>query len=289
MRKIVRECLSPPISYTKPSFVMPLGACDSHSHVTPGGTWNLVEDASYEPSPAPPDESRRMRSALGFQRGVIVQASAFGQDNSGVIEALQDDPHSLRGIVVSDETLSDQRIEQLHGHGVRGMRFITSGLGGTVGTRSMVALAPRIAPFGWHVEILANSAQWPELLPILRRIPCKVVIDHLGYLPPEIGDDEPSVGAVYELVVDHGAFVKLIGYRLSEKLGNAAIVGRAQKLFRLAPDRMLWGTDWPHVGIATPIDAGVLLNDFAGWFGNDKDVLERVLANNPAGLYQFDA
>lgn len=287
MRKIVRECLPPPSRYTKPAFAMPAGACDSHSHVTPTTTWNLATDASYEPCPTPPRESRRMRSALGFDRGIVVQASAFGQDNSGVTEALRDDPVSLRGVIVSDESISDVEIERLHALGVRGMRFITSGLGGTVGTKAMVALGPRMAHFGWHAEVLPAAVQWPDLLPVLRKMPCKVVVDHLGYLPAGLADDDPSVLALYELVADHGAFVKLIGYRLSETRGGSALARRAQKLFCLAPDRMVWGTDWPHVGLSASVDAGVLLNDFAGWFDNDKDVLDRVLAANPAKLYQF--
>jgi len=248
-----------------------------------------VEDASYEPCPTPPIESRRMRSALGFQRGVIVQASAFGQDNSGIFEALRDNPDSLRGVIVSDEGISDNELEQLHTLGVRGMRFITSGLGGTVGTASMVALGPRIAQLGWHVEVLPAAAQWPALLPVLRNMPCEVVVDHLGYLPVELGDTDPSLRALCELVSDHGAYVKLIGYRLSEKLGSPALARRAQNLFRLAPDRMVWGTDWPHVGLAASVDAGVLLNDFSSWFDNDMDVLERILAANPAKLYRFQA
>ncbi|AVK72243.1 hypothetical protein BJN34_0300 [Cupriavidus necator] len=157
MSAVEQESLPPPESYTTPTFVVPDGAWDGHSHVTPRGSWALVSDASYLPAPAPPEKHRQMRAALGLQRGAVIQASVFGTDNTGVIEALTDEPGILRGVVVAGQTIDDAEIERLHGIGVRGMRFITNGLGGTVGTQAMVALAPRIAEFGWHAEVTSWS------------------------------------------------------------------------------------------------------------------------------------
>ncbi|WP_063830518.1 amidohydrolase family protein [Cupriavidus sp. SK-3] len=290
MSAVEQGSLPPPESYATPTFVVPGGAWDCHSHVTPRGNWALVSDASYLPAPAPPEKHRKMRAALGLQRGAVIQASVFGTDNTGVIEALTDEPDILRGVVVAGQTIDDAEIERLHGIGVRGMRFITNGLGGTVGTQAMVALAPRIAEFGWHAEVLPGPTQWPELLPVLEALPCKIVIDHMGGFPPEFGVNHPTTQVIRKLLVERGAWVKLIGYRLSDDLMDSRVIERAHAFYGDAPGQMIWGTDWPHVGIKKPVDAGQLLNAFARWFDNDPEVMHRVLAMNPACLFdQYDA
>lgn len=287
MIPFVKECLPPPERYTRPTFRMPAGACDSHSHVTPVGTWKLAPDASYVPAPCPPEAHRRMRSALGLERAVVIQASAFGTDNSGVLDALADEPETVRGVVVVNESISDEALADLHRSGVRGARFITNGLGGTVGFASLKALAPRISSLGWHIELLPDPAHWSELLPILKSLTCPIVLDHMGYLPASVGLDDRAMRVISDLVIDRGAWMKLVGYRLSPDLEDARLIERAHAFYRAAPERMIWGTDWPHLGLATRIDAGKLLNVFASWFDNDAAVLERVLAANPSRLFDF--
>lgn len=285
--QVVTRCFPPSSSYSTPSFDVPAGACDSHCHVTPRDHARVTPDASYVPQPCPPEELARMRNALGLERSVIVQASVYGLDNRGVEAALAQGPQTLRGVVVSDRRVSDAQLSTWHQLGVRGMRFIMSGqLGGTVGVEDLVQLAPRLAELGWHAEILPRTEDWNELLPVLTRLPCRLVIDHLGGMPA--GHTDPAgVAAIDYLIAEGRTWVKLIGYRLSEDLHDPRLRKRAQHFYRLAPHRMVWGSDWPHVGMAKPQDAGVLLDVLAAWLERDPAALADVLVRNPEALFDF--
>jgi 2-pyrone-4,6-dicarboxylate lactonase len=266
-----------------------LRSCDSHCHVTPADYEDVTPDASYHPQPAPPQELERMRAALGLKRSVVVQASVYGLDNRGVEAALRRDPQNLRGVVVSNQDVSDAQLDSWHSLGVRGMRFIMSGqLGGTVGIDDLIGLAPRLAARGWHAEILPRHDEWDDVLPVLSRLPCDLVIDHLGGMPAD--KDDPGMLAALDYLLSGGrTWLKLIGYRLSKDLLDPRLVTRAQRFYSLAPQRMVWGSDWPHVGMADPQDAGRLLNAFAKWFDHDAAVLANVLVLNPEALFDYSS
>lgn len=281
------RCLSPQQDCARPTFELPTLACDCHSHVTPSSKWNLAPDASYMPAETPPSLSRQMRQALGFARGVIVQSSVFGNDNSGVLEALAGDPGGLRGVAVADRFVSDDELWRWHSLGVRGLRFIASGFGGAVNIADMVALAPRIAELGWHVEIQLAMHQWIELFPALKRLSATLVIDHMGGIPVEVDQQHESILAMRRLVRERGAFVKLISYRLGGDSQHPNIVNRVQQLYADAPKQMLWGTDWPHVMCQPMVDTGVLLNEFGCWFDHDAAALKLILETNPSHLFDF--
>jgi predicted TIM-barrel fold metal-dependent hydrolase len=279
-------CLPPPDHYEAPRFTVPAYACDSHCHVTPRDYENTVPEASYRPSQASPAALRQLRESIGFGRSVVIQASVYGLDNRAVEEALRDEPDALRGVVVADRHVSDAQIDKWHALGVRGMRFIVSGqLGGTVGREDLLQLAPRLAERGWHAEVALRAEQWRELLPVLLSLSCTVVIDHFGGLPPDITGEEEQ--AIFSLVSTGRAWFKLIGYRLSPDLMDGRLIDRAQRLFAAAPERLVWGTDWPHVGLSAASDAGRLLNAFAGWFDHDAGALKQVLSLNPEVLFDF--
>lgn len=250
---------------------------------------NTVIDASYKPAPASPEELRRLRRAIAFERSVVVQASAYGKDNRAVEQALREDPSALRGVVVADAQTSDTQLDTWHSMGVRGMRFILSGqLGGTVDLDDLQLLAPRLAARGWHAEILPHESQWSSLETLLSQLPCTLVVDHLGgWSMNEEGGEAERV--LLSLLATGRAWVKLIGYRLSADLLDPRVVRRAQRFYAQAPNRMLWGSDWPHVGFTAPHDAGKLLNAFAAWFDRDASVMNRVLASNPEELFDFPA
>lgn len=285
--KVETACHPPPIAYAAPSGAIPAWACDSHCHVTPVDHANVTPDASYHPAPAPPDEMDRMREAIGLQRSVVVQASVYGLDNRGVEAALKRDPGNVRGVVVADRNVSDRQLDIWHTLGVRGMRFIMAGqLGGTVGMDDLQRLAPRLAAREWHAEILVRPEQWGVLLSELRRLPCNLVIDHLGGVPAD--DNDPIAdAAILSLLGEGSTWLKLIGYRLSKDLLHPRLITRAQTFYDAAPTRMVWGTDWPHVGMGDRHDAGVLLNAFIQWFDSDSEVLEKILASNPEELFDF--
>lgn len=281
------DCLPAPDGYEPPKFAVPAQACDTHFHVTPTPPWHTAPDASYQPVASSPASARRMQSALGLSRAVVVQASVFGVDNRGVLEALAAQPGRLRGTVVLGPAVTDAEIETMHAMGVRGYRCISNGLGATMSLDTMRALAPRVAEYGWHVEILPALDQWQDLLPILVKLPTRVVIDHMGGIPAEATLDHPACKALRRLVRERGACVKLIGSRVSADPLDPRLIERAQALYEDGADGMVWGTDWPHVGMTRMPDAGSLLNAFAQWFDHDKDVLSRILATNPASIFDF--
>jgi predicted TIM-barrel fold metal-dependent hydrolase len=283
---IASVCLPPPAHYEVPRFTVPAWSCDSHCHVTPHDYENTVPDASYRPAPATPAALRQLRAAIGFGRSVVIQASVYGLDNRAVEQALRGEPDVLRGVVVADRRVSDAQIDQWHALGVRGMRFIMSGqLGGTVGLEDLVQLASRLSERGWHAEVALRSEQWTELMPVLRSLGCPLVIDHLGGLPPEMAGEAEQ--AIFSLLSAGRAWIKLISYRLCPDLMEPRLIHRAQRLYAAAPERMVWGTDWPHVGLTEGSDAGRLLNAFAGWFDHDAGALNQMLSLNPEVLFDF--
>ncbi|GER10150.1 amidohydrolase family protein [Variovorax boronicumulans] len=285
--QLTAACLPPPENYAAPDFQVPARACDSHCHVTPEDFLNTVPDASYEPAPAPPAELRRLRRSIKFERSVVVQASVYGKDNRAVEQALRAEPQVLRGVVVGDADTTDAQLDAWHAMGVRGMRFIMSGqLGGTVDLNDLKVLAPKLADRGWHAEILPREDQWPSLKSTLEQLPCTLVVDHLGGL--SLGAQSGEAEHVLSSLLSTGrVWVKLIGYRLSADLRDPRIARRAQRLYSEAPTRMVWGTDWPHVGFSVEQDAGILLNALASWFDHDASAIERILASNPEELFDF--
>lgn len=283
------QSLPPPEHYAPPGFPVPPGACDAHTHIVPASGWQLVPDASYEPAPAPPPAHRAMRKALKLDRGVIVQPSIFGTDNSALLSALAEEPQRLRGEAVVAASTSDAELERLHAAGVRGLRFVFGSLGGGQGLDALIALAPRIVTLGWHAEILLREKQWTEYLDALLALPCTLVIDHMGSIPAEVGPDQAAVRAMRRLVVEHGAWVKLIGYRLSKDPADPRITERARLLIADAPEHMVWGSDWPHVFAKPMPDAGLLLGSLDAWVQGDASLRQRILADNPARLFDFPA
>ncbi len=283
------KSLSPPSEYERPRFAVPRGACDSHTHVIPEGGWKLVPEANYTPAPAPAQVHLAMLDSLGLDRGVVVQPSIFGTNNTAVVEAIAQAPMRLRGVAVIDPSITDDTLQSLHAKGIRGARFNVM-LGGGGGLHAMNELASRLAALDWHAEILVDGQLLPDLLPALQALPCRLVIDHMASLRADVALDAPPALALRALVADRDTWVKLSGtYRLAEQASDSRLAARGRMLVKEAPDRMVWGSDWPHVACAVMPDAGELLNVLAEWFDADQATLQRILVNNPARLFDFPA
>lgn len=283
------KSLPPPTTYQKPRFAMPRGACDTHAHVIPDGEWTLVPGANYTPAPAPASVHLNMLDALGIERGVVVQPSIFGTDNAAVVQAIAHAPQRLRGVAVVDASMSDAALQALHSQGIRGARFNVM-LGGGGGLKAMTELSPRLAALGWHAEILVDGHLLPELAPALKALPCRLVIDHMASLRADVGLDAAPTRALRALVTERDTWVKLSGaYRLADQALDPRLAERGRMLVQEAPDRMVWGSDWPHVAFSVMPDAGELLNVLADWFNADPAALQRILVDNPARLFDFPA
>ena len=278
-----------------PSFEMPAGACDCHAHVCgPADRYSYYAKRIYTPEDAPVGEYRQMLATLGVTRAVLVQPSFYGTDNSAMLDAIQVAGANFRGVAVLDDDVSEAELARLHEGGVRGVRFNivdTREDKGVLPVERLRRMAERVERFGWHIELLMHVDEFPDLDRAFAGFPVDLVFGHLGYVRTEKGTEAPGFQALLRLMKTGKAWVKLTGpYRISgQDLPHEDTNAFAHALLSAAPDRVLWGTDWPHVmvnwTIPMPNDgrlADVLLN----WVP-DAGLRRQVLVDNPAKLYGF--
>lgn len=283
-------CAAPRPDIEASVFEMPVGTVDAHAHVistSPG--YPMVAQRSYTPPAATEQQYIAMLDKLGCSFGVLVQVSVHGADNRYMLEVLRRHPQRLRGIAVVSAEVSDRELEAMHEAGVRGLR-INVLFGGGVGFAAMETLAHKIKDLGWHMEFLMDVQTLPDLLPSMARLPVPGVIDHMGHTPVHAGLSSLGFAALRELVVAHGYWVKLSGaYRISDQFPTFDdVLPYAETLINDAPDRMVWGSDWPHVSLVPEKmpDTGRLRNLLAKW-APDEAVRRGILVENPARLYGF--
>lgn len=280
----------------RPSFAVPRGACDCHVHIFgPYSDFPLGGSRSYTPPEAPAEMLIALMDSLGLDRAVIVNGTAYNKDSRIMVAALEAYPHRLRGVGVLDAETSDVELDRLHQAGVRGIRinlYRKDGrlayLGG-VGMDAFDALAPRIAERGWHAQVWINVADLPELLPGFDKYPIDIVVDHMGRFVPASGTQEPGFNLLCDLLRDHGRYwTKVSGADRMSVAGSPYldVDPFAKALIGANPDRLVWGSDWPHVNHASmPLDVE-LLNLLPRWTV-DETIIKKILADNPAKLYDF--
>lgn len=269
------------------------GAADCHHHIY-DDRFPSDPRAALRPPEATVAMYRRLREHLGLSRSVVVQPSTYGTDNRCLLDALTQLGDTARGVAVVDERTDDATLRDMHEAGVRGIRFNLARPAGSPAAL-LEAGARRIAPMGWHVQIHAPATRVAELVPVLAGLPVPVVIDHLGRFPqPEAMRHE--AWPVLRRLVDGGrAWVKLSGAYHDTRVGppsyeDSAALARAW--LAAAPERVVWGTDWPHPAATAgekPLpDDACLLDLLADW-APSADALRRVLVDNPIALYGFGA
>ena len=271
---------------------LPAHACDVHAHVCgPRDRFPLVANRLYNPPEASGAEYLHMLDTLGIERGVLVQPSVYGTDNSAMLEALIESPTRLRAVAVLPFDVSPAEVGRLHALGVRGVRCNIVDLKegrGQLPLAGLRALANTIAPFGWHIEFLMHVNEFPDLDRQLRELPVPLVFGHLGYVPSQQGITD-GFEALLRLARAGRAWIKLTApYRLTaEPFPYPSTQVAAERLLNEVPERLLWGSDWPHVFIrsAMPND-GDLFNLFVDWLG-DRALLQQILVDHPAQLYGF--
>jgi predicted TIM-barrel fold metal-dependent hydrolase len=191
-------------------------------------------------------------------------------------------------VVVIEPDLPDDELLRMHALGVRGARINVLVSGG-VGFDALETLAQRVAPLGWHIQLFMDVRSLPAMLPRLENLPCPCVVDHIGHMPAQLTTAHPGFQALMRMVADKGWWVKLSGaFRISDDhFAYRDVTAMAQALIHLAPDRMLWGSDWPHVNLKDNMpDTGTLLNLLPVW-APDAVQRQRILVDNPARLYGF--
>jgi predicted TIM-barrel fold metal-dependent hydrolase len=273
----------------KPAFKVPPDACDSHFHIY-DSRFPAAPNASLIPPDASVADYLRLRERLGFERSVIVQPSTYGTDNSCLLEALQELGTNVRGIAVVDTSVSDNELKRLDGLGVRGIRFNLGRAGAT--TVDMIApLSKRIAPLGWHVQVHMKGDDIAKNADLLGNLPVTVVFDHLGRLPQPDASAHPAFKVVQDLLSRGKAYTKISSLYQDTLVGPPTYedVGAVAKAYlRAAPDRVLWGSDWPHPSPGKhgkPNDAQLM--DLAADWAGDEATIQKIFVDNPARLYGF--
>jgi predicted TIM-barrel fold metal-dependent hydrolase len=285
----IRDCPGPdPHPRTASRFAVPPGAVDTHAHVIGlPPDYPFVEGRSYTPPAATPEAYLAMLDATGMTHGVLVQVSVHGTDNRLMLETLRANSRRLRGIAVIPLGLPDRELAALKEAGVVGLRLNVL-YGGGIGFDQVEAYGALAREMGWHLQFLIDARQLPPLAGRLAALPVPFAVDHIGHMPTRCGVDDEGFRTLVSLVRD-GAWVKLSGaYRMTgEGLPYRDTTPFAQALMRAAPERCVWGSDWPHVAQWDPMpNVGDLLDLLAEWVP-DEAARHRVLVDNPARLYGF--
>jgi 2-pyrone-4,6-dicarboxylate lactonase len=286
-------CPPPDANPHPPGFAIPHGATDCHAHVFEAARYGYQEERSYTPPDAPIKQLRGMHKTLGIERLVVVAASVHGTTNNPVLDAIATDPKNLRGIATIAADTSDKELARLKDGGIRGIRVNLVDRGGNpfASLDALSGIAERIRDLGFHIELLVHVESFPELRSLAKSVCVPLSVGHIGYTKVAAGGlNHPGYQDFLALLRDGYFWVKLTGpSRLSahESFPYPDVTPMAKAVVAAAPDRVVWGSDWPHVMQyrAMPND-GDLLDAVAEW-APDAAQRQRILVDNPARLYGF--
>lgn len=275
---------------TATKFKVPPGACDCHMHIY-DARFPYVPNAALKPPEALVADYRKVQKRLGLSRNVVVQPSSYGTDNRCTLDAVEQLGGSARAVAVVDTSVTDEELKKLAAAGVRGIRFNLVQAGAT-SIDMLEPLSRRVNDLGWHVQLHMLADQISANKELLMRLPSPIVFDHMGRIPASATITHPAFAVIGKLLEKGQAWVKLSGAYQDSKVGPpsyADMMGLAQAYVKAAPERMLWGSDWPHPTVKgeKPDDATLLelLHDWAP----DERTRNRILVNNPQVLYGFPA
>lgn len=289
----MRTVPPPHSSPSKPTYALPRHACDTHVHIYgPTDRFPYDPDRPYDAPEAPAQALENLHLHLGVDRVVIVQATVHGTDNRAMLDAIARRPDSARGVALVADDATDNELQTLHAGGVRGLRYnFMPHLGHSADPRAVLAMARRVAPLGWHVQLHVQAEHLAELHPFLSTLPVPYVIDHMGRPMVRDGLEQPALTELLRVLEDEQAWLKISGpERISEILSQGPIpygdvVPFVQSMLAVAEDRIVWGTDWPHPNVREVPDDGKLVDLLPRYA--DAGVLHKVLVDNPARLYGF--
>lgn len=284
-------------SHAPTAFTPPPLACDAHCHVFgPAAEFPFSSNASYTPPDSGIDEFEKLQDQLGLSRAVFVQASCHGTDNRAMLDAMArgqqaDGTRRYAGVAMIDESFTEAQIAELHEAGVRGTRFnFVAHLGGAPDLDVFWRLVHRVAEFDWHIVLHFDAKDLPSYTDLIDALPTPYVIDHMARVDAsaDIGQ-EPFQQLLQLMRNDERAWVKISGAERLTADGPPPyddVVPYAQALVEAAPDRILWGTDWPHPNVRHMPDDGDLV-DLLAKYAPDPAVRHKILVDNPARLYDF--
>ena len=290
----IRDCLPPERNPRRPGIVLPRGSIDTHVHVFEPG-YRLSAGRGYTPPYSTLEDLKHLHATLGIERVVFTQPSVYGTDNSAILDAMavlnSDNPGRARCVVALDMKIADDEIAALDACGVRGVRLNTDNQGGMpIRMDEIPELAARIRPFGWHIEFLFPGKDILELMPVFTALEVPMSIAHFAYQPATAGVNAPGWRALVELARRGNTWVKISGANrvsATDLPPYDDVKPMAEALIEAAPERIMWGTDWPHPNkyVANPND-GDLVDAFGDWV-SDEAMRRRIMVETPAAFYRF--
>lgn len=267
-----------------------MGACDAHCHIFgPAARFPFAPERSYTPPDAGLEDFEHLQRTLGLSHAVFVQASCHGTDNRAMLDALQRGDGRYAGVAMVDDETPDGMLEELHNAGVRGTRFnFVKHLGGAPDMDAFWRVVRRVEPFGWHLVLHLDAHDLPGMRSLLDEIPMSYIIDHMARVDAAAGPTQPAFKALLDALRDERCWVKISGAeRLTAGDGTPPyddVVPLARSLVEAAPDRVLWGTDWPHPNVRSMPDDGDLV-DLLVDIVPDEEQRTAILVDNPRRLY----
>ncbi|GHA44751.1 2-pyrone-4,6-dicarboxylate hydrolase [Amylibacter ulvae] len=278
----------------KPDFIPPVGAVDAHCHVFgPADKFPFAPTRKYTPCDASKEQLFALRHHLGFSRNVIVQASCHGQNNDALVDALEASNNSARGVAVVSPDISDAELRRLHAAGVRGVRFnFVKRLVDNTPRDVFMGIAERIAELGWHIIVYLESPDLPDLIPFLESLPTTVVFDHMARPDVSKGVDHPDFQRFVTLMENEKFWCKTTCPERLSIIGPdqdyADVVPFMKLLVEKYPDRVLWGTDWPHPNMKSHMPDDGALVDIVPMIATTPELQKKLLVDNPMALYWAD-
>jgi predicted TIM-barrel fold metal-dependent hydrolase len=289
---MIEICQPPQPSLRAPLLRCPEGATDSHVHIYgPASRYPVAASRAFDVPDAPPADLRKVLDTLGIDRVVLVQPSGYGTNNERHLDALTELGRDARMVASLRSDVSDAELQRLDKAGVRGVRY-TIGHAGAAPLDEMPVLARRIADLGWHVQlhVMNDAGRVPlaEMRKTLADLPVDVVLDHIGSVRPAEGTQQPGFKALLELLEGGHCWVKLsAAYRVAEAPPYAEMLPFVEAMLSVNHERLLWGSDWPHVAFKGSMpNTTDLLDQLLTWIP-DEGQRNRVLVDNPAQLYGF--
>lgn len=289
---LVSEPIRPLDTIERPCFDVPAGACDAHMHVFgPAERFPRVPHPHYTLPDGRLGHFRELMTILGLERFVIVQPSYYGTDNSCLLDALAASGDAARGVVMVEEDTPHADLVAMDAAGVRGLRLdlFKRAAQPLADIQAYVTrIAAKIAPLGWHLQFYVPGRVVRDMIDFFATLEIDYVIDHMGYMLEEDGLTEHDFARLIELARSGRCWIKLSApYRLAKKRGYSAVEGVARAIVEAAPERAIWGSDWPHIpGLGR--DTGELLNLLPVW-APDAAVRQAILVDNPRRLFGFSA
>jgi 2-pyrone-4,6-dicarboxylate lactonase len=281
-----------------PAFKVPAGSVDAHCHVFgPGAQFPYAPERKYTPCDASRVQLFALRDRLGFARNVVVQATCHGADNRALVDALLHSGGRARGVATVRRSVADAELQQLHAAGVRGVRFnFVKRLVDFTPKDELMEIAGRISALGWHVVVYFEAVDLPELWEFFTALPTTVVVDHMGRPDVRLPVDGPQFELFKRLMREHPNVWSKVSCpeRLSasgppaldeERNAYRDVVPFARRIVETFPDRVLWGTDWPHPNLKDHMPDDGLLVDFIPHIATAPELQRKLLVDNPMRLY----